>query len=219
MALVWFDSRTEDPAPVSARPESVSRAPAGEAPAVARPPIPPEQPPESVAETDSWFAELFPEGDAAWAWSRVDLDALREELPNNRYFELGVPTDDPDILAARRETKDRWNRELGKVMANTATEAEVRAYYAERQEVSSDYVIFATAMLDRYRDVLPEQDVGLLELSRTLHRARLEEIPRRIEEAIARRDAHEIVREQWLADQAAFADEPDAAAESADLAE
>ena len=206
MGLLVFGSRIEDPAAVSERPEPVSGAPE---PAATEAPPPPERPPESVSEEDSWFAELFPPGDPAWAWSRVDLEALREELPNNRYFELAVPTDDPEILAQRRETKERWNRELGKVMANTATEAEVRAYYAERQEISSDYVIFTTTLLDRYRDVLPEQDVGLLELARTLHRARLEELPRRLAEAIERRDAHEIVREQWLADQAAFGDEPE----------
>ncbi len=157
------------------------------------------------AEDADLFAQLFPEGDAAWAWARVDLEALRAELPDNAFWELAVPDDDPRVAAARRAERDRWNRELGRILSNTATEAENRAFYGERQRISSDYVLLTTRLLELHGDDLPDRDRGLVELARTLHRARLQEIPRRVAEALARREAHERVRAQWLEDEAAFA--------------
>ena len=169
----------------------------------------PHPPPDVNA---SVLAELFPADDPAWAWARVDLDALREEIPDNLAFALAVPTTDSAVLAEREETRARWKREYGRIVSYRATENEVRDYYAERQRVSSDYVVFTDILIERYGDVLPEQDLGLLQLAQTLHRARLEEMPRRLAEALERREAHELVRAAWRADEAAFSDSASGAA-------
>lgn len=182
------------------RTEADARAPAVSTVA----PRPPARPPEDAPADDSLFASLFPSDDPAWAWSRVDLDALREEMPENTFWELAAPTDDPAVLEARRAHKERMNRALGKVMSNTGTEAEVRAYYAERERISRDYVAFTTRLLDTYGDVLPERDRGLVSLARDLHRARLEEMPRHLSEALSRRSDHAAAREAWLAEEALF---------------
>jgi hypothetical protein len=70
--------------------------------------------------------------------------------------------------------------------------------------VSIDAVEFASHLLDHYEDVLPERDVGMLELAIELHLARLEQVPRDLSDALARREAHAKAREQWLADQERF---------------
>ena len=158
----------------------------------------------SATEGGSFVSEAFSLDDPAWSWSRVDLESLQEELPENRFWTLAAPTDHPQVLAEREETRARWRKELGRIMANTATEEEVRAFYGERQQVSSDYVELTSVLLNRYADVLPERDLGLIRLARELHRARLEEIPRRLTEAIQRSHEHAAVREAWLADEAEF---------------
>lgn len=169
------------------------------------PVLPEARRPENVADDDAFFGDLFPTDDPAWAWSRIDLEDLREEMPDNAFWSLGAPTDDPAVLDRRRERRDRMNRELGKVMSNTGTEAEVRAYYTERERVSSDYVAFTSRLLERYGDVLPERDHGLVSLARDMHRARLEELPRHLREALDRRETHAAAREAWLAEEALFA--------------
>ncbi|MCR9094507.1 MAG: hypothetical protein NXI30_09840 [bacterium] len=150
------------------------------------------------------LADLFAPDDPAWAWSRVDLDALRDEMPDNAFWTLAAPTDDPAVLAQRREARDVQNREWGRILSNTAQEADVRAFYAERQRESSDLVTFTTRLLDEYGSVLPDRDRGLVELSRRMHRQRLEELPRRLQEALDRRAAHADAVAAWKADQAAF---------------
>ncbi len=173
---------------------------------------PPARPPEGASADDSLFSSLFPTDDPAWAWSRVDLDALREAMPDNTFWRLAAPTDDPAVLEARRAHKERLNRDLGKVMSNTGTEAEVRGYYEERERISSDYVSFMTHLLEAYGDVLPERDRGFVALARDMHRARLEEIPRHLREALDRRNAHAAAREAWLAEEALFEAGPESGA-------
>ncbi|MEM7411609.1 MAG: hypothetical protein AAF430_15360 [Myxococcota bacterium] len=202
--FVFFrsDPPRPGPEPTAAR-ESAAPAPdvaAAEARTPEDPlPVPPEDAPSA-------WSDWFPADDPAWAWARVDLEDLRQELPDNAFWELAVPTDDARVLAEREATRERWNRELGKVMSNTASESEVRAFYGERNRISSDYVAFTDLALERYGDVLPPRDKGLLELARTLHLARLEELPRRLSEALERRERHAALRDQWLADEAAFAE-------------
>lgn len=154
-------------------------------------------PPWSAPESD-------PDFESALRWSAVDLDAVRAALPDNVYWEMSVPTDDPSVVARREAERARWNREFGKVLSGTATQEEVDAYFALRRRISEDAVVFSEYLLEHYGDVLPERDVGLLELASRLHRARLEEMPRRLAEAHARRLEHERVRAAWLADEAAF---------------
>ncbi|MFP2912180.1 hypothetical protein ACLESD_45600, partial [Pyxidicoccus sp. 3LFB2] len=127
----------------------------------------------------------------------VDLTALRAKLPDNVYWTLGAPTQDPEVLKQRDEESRRWNDLYGKVLSGTATEAEVRQYYAHRRKVSEDLIVFATTVLADYGDQLPEQERGLYELSLDMHRTKLSELPRQEQEALARRQEQEQRREAW----------------------
>ena len=186
-------------APASSQPAAPepppAPAPAAVPPAVASPP-----PPEAPADPLASLATDDPRG----PWAQVDLDQARADLPDNLYWELSMPTRDPDLIEARREERTRWNEEYGKVLSGTATEEEVLAYYEHRQRLHRDSVEFAHYVLERYRDTLSAQDASLLELASTLHTARLQELPRELADALARREAHEAVRRAWLEDQAAF---------------
>lgn len=208
-AVVWTGTRGargRAGEPVAATPD-VAAAPA--APAPAAEPAPPPGAADGAA-----AAPRAPEGPAfapdapAVAWAGVDMEAVRAAMPDNLYWKLAMPTQDAAILREREETRARWDREFGKVQSNTATEEEVRAYYAHRRRLSADYVEFTTYLLDHYGDTIPERDVGLLELAREMHLARLEEIPRRVAEALERREAHEAARQAWLEDQARFEQAP-----------
>ena len=116
----------------------------------------------------------------------MSLDALRARLPDNRYWALGAPTSDPVIAKARAERAERDNAALGRIQANEARPEEVRAYYAERRAVSSDYLQIAELVLTENGDRLPERDRGMFELTVTLHRARLQQIDRDEADALAR---------------------------------
>lgn len=138
----------------------------------------------------------LPEGDYV-----VDLERLRARRPDNLYWRLGEPTKDPQVLQARAEEEQRWNELFGKVQSNTASVGEIREYYDHRRRVSEDYLEFASLVLQEYGDELPERDRGMYELSTQLHRARLEEIPRQTEDALARKRAHDTRKEEWRAGQ------------------
>jgi len=137
-------------------------------------------------------------------WARVDMEEVRQAMPYNLYWEQAAPTDDARLVRQREEDRARWNVEYGKVLSGNATEEEIQAYFAYRQRLSADYVEFVGYVLDHYQDDLPDQDVGLLELARRLHLARLEEIPRRIQEATLRKQQQDAAREAWLAGEADF---------------
>jgi hypothetical protein len=177
--------------------------------AVQRPvePTPPAPPPVAAAPPAAPTPEADASGFDPRTWDAVDLNAVRDALPENLYWELGLPTDDLRVQRDREDQAARWNVEYGKVLSGTGTEDEIRAYWAHRQRVSSDYAELATYVLGHYEKSLPERDVALLELARKLHLARLEEIPRRLEEGFARKRAQDEAREAWLADEAAFGDE------------
>ena len=150
----------------------------------------------------------FDDDAAARAWASVDMDEVRKAMPDNLYWKMSVPTKDPDVLRAREEERDRWNTEYGKVLSNTATAEEIDAYYEQRRRLSNDYIGFAGYLLLRYGHTLPARDVAMLKLAIKLHMARLEEIPRQIAEAQARREAQDAVRRAWLEDQKALGTAP-----------
>lgn len=128
----------------------------------------------------------------------VDLERLREKLPGNTYFRLGEPTEDPAVLEMRAEEERRVNELFGKVQSSTASEEEIHRYYEYRRELSEDYIEFSKLVLDEYGDKLPDRDRGLYELSIKMHKGRLDAIPRQIEDALARRRAHDERRKQWV---------------------
>src|SRR5262245_53365435 len=101
-------------------------------PAVAAPPT--AAPPPVAAAP---FAAPTPDGDAApfdpRTWDAVDLNAVRDALPGNLYWESGFPTDDLRVQREREEQAAYWNVEYGKVLSGTGTDDEIRAYFAHRQ--------------------------------------------------------------------------------------
>lgn len=117
----------------------------------------------------------------------VDLADLRARYPNNRYWELGVPTSDPEVAKARAERAKRDNALFGRTQTGEATEPEIRAYYADQRRTSEDYLQISLAVLAEKSAELPERDRGLFELSVQLHRARLKQIERDLSDALARR--------------------------------
>ena len=182
--------------------------------APARSPHAPETPaPEAPADEPLTFDPLKPLEEGQAGWDVVNLEAVRAAMPDNIYWTMSVPTEDPAVLQARDEERERWNTEYGKVLSNTASAEEVDAYYAHRKRLSTDYVEFGVYLLEHYGMDLPRQDVALLKVAIELHVARLEEIPRQIMEAHERREAHDAARRAWLEDQAAF--EADLAGSSA----
>jgi hypothetical protein len=158
----------------------------------------------------------FVPGDPRMPWGIVDLDEVRRAMPDNLYWQLAAPTDDLRVEQERADERARWNVEYGKVLSGTGSAEEIEAYFAHRHRLSADYVEFVGYVLDHYGDQLPEQDVGLLELARTLHLARLEEIPRQTQEALARKEAQDRAREAWQREEAEFAAGGDAAAGAGD---
>jgi hypothetical protein len=199
------------------RPREPARSEAGTPPAPASPPAPePDAAPAASSPTagpapdaslpaDEEPAVQPPDPyEVALRWSTVDLDAVREAMPDNVYWQRSAPTSDQELIRWRQEERERWNREYGKVLSGNATEEEVERYYAHQERISIDSIDFASHLLDHYGDTLPERDVGLLQLAVKLHHARLQEIPRRLAEAQERRQRQDRLREAWLADEEAF---------------
>jgi hypothetical protein len=127
----------------------------------------------------------------------VDLARLREMIPDNLYWRFDAPTQDAQILQARAEEKQRWNVLFGKVQSGTATEEEVQQYYAHRRQLSEDYIEFAKLVIGEYGAQLPEQERGMYELGIRMHNTRLAEIPRQIDQALARKALQDQRREEW----------------------
>jgi hypothetical protein len=205
LLLVWTGSERDRPPATGAGdlPAVAANAPASMAP--------PE--PDAAAQEVEDASEGMYDASAA-AWSQVDLDEVRAALPDNSYWRRSAPTDDPQLLAQREEDRAYWEAEYGKVLSNTATEEQVRDYYAHQRMVSSDAIEFSTHLLEHYGDVLPERDVGMLQLAMKLHMAKLEELPRNLQAALERRDDHEQRRNEWLEQQRAFGDVASDAAEA-----
>ncbi|MCU0686400.1 MAG: hypothetical protein MUF34_29835 [Polyangiaceae bacterium] len=134
--------------------------------------------------------------------STVDLEKLRARLPDNSYWRLSAPTKDPDVLRARGDEARRTNELYGKVLSNTASEEEIRGYYAERRKVSEDSIEFAATVLKEYGNGLPTEERGLYELSINMHRSRLRDMPKQIDDAIARKAIQDQRRRDWRQGQA-----------------
>lgn len=129
----------------------------------------------------------------------LDLAQLREVTAGNLYWETGVPTSDQEVAKARAERAKAANVLYGKVLSGTGTEEEVRTYFAERKREHEDAIRFAQAALDAGGADLPDKDRGLLLLAIELNGARLAELPRGLEEALARRAEQDRRRAEWRA--------------------
>jgi len=144
-------------------------------------------------------------------WNNFDMNAVRAALPDNIYWKMSEPTKDEQAIEERERERARWNVEYGKVLSGTGTDEEIRAYYDNKSRISADYIEFSTYLLDHYESELPDRDVALLQLARRLHQARLEEVPRKLEEAFERKRAQDAARAAWLADEKAFNQDAEAA--------
>jgi hypothetical protein len=141
----------------------------------------------------------------------VDLEAVRAALPDNLYWQTSAPSDDPSVNEEREREKAFRNEQYGKILSGTGTDEEILDYYDHRMRASTDYVQFVDYLLEHYGSDLSDQDQTLLHVAKRLHLARLEEIPRRIQEARERKAEQDEARRAWLEDQRAFEADADTA--------
>jgi hypothetical protein len=155
----------------------------------------------SQAEPLDRFLLANPDGESQGAPASdypVKMDELRKKLPDSLYWELDAPTQDPEVLARRAEAQRKWNEVFGKIQSGDATEEEIHRYYDHRKKLSEDYIAVANLMLTESGDKLPESDKGLIELSIRMHQDRLKEVPRQVDEALARKQLQDRRREEWI---------------------
>ncbi len=133
--------------------------------------------------------------------AEVDLVAVRKLMPNNLYWELGAPTEDPAELKKRAERKAEIDQQFGKVQANLASVDEIRDYYAFQKRKSEDYLKFLKHVTTKYGDELSVRDEGLYGLAIQLHTERVKAIPRAVQDALRRKSEHDKKRQEWLAGQ------------------
>jgi hypothetical protein len=189
-------ARAPEPA-TAAAPGRAEPPPADVLPPAPEPPPPP-LPDEELALPD---AEAGPPEEA---WSQVDLEAVRAALPDNSYWQRSAPTQDERVLREREEERIRRNELYGKVLSGTGSEEDVRRYYAERQRFSTDAIQFVDYLLEHHAGDLSERDQQFLGIARRLHLARLQEIPRRLQEGLERKRTQDEARAAWLEDEARF---------------
>lgn len=127
----------------------------------------------------------------------VDLEALRRKLPQNLYWELDAPTDDPRALREREERARRWDVIFGRIQSGAASEEEIASFYDHRRRVSEDYRALSLQILGDQGERLDERERGLHELNVRMHTQRLEEIPRKKAAALERKRAQDERRENW----------------------
>jgi hypothetical protein len=181
------------PAPAAQHPSAAASPPparepaAPEGPAPATPPAAPE-----------------PSSELPLGLGAVDLEEVRAALPDNLYWQTAAPTSDPAVLEEREREKAFRNEQYGKILSGTGTDAEILDYYDHRMRASTDYVQFADYLLEHYGGDLTDQDQTLLHVARRLHLARLEEIPRRIQEARERKAVQDEARRAWLEEEREF---------------
>lgn len=193
-ALLWRLGGEDTPAPPPTAREAPRPPPPSTAPFEAPPRAPPSPPPAlALAPAD---AAPPPEPESPREHP-VNLARLREQLPDNLYWELGVPTKDPEVLRRRAEAERRGNELFGKVQSGTATEEEVHQYYEHRRALSEDYIAFASLVLQQHGEQLTEEERGLYALSIRMHRTRLDELPGQLDAALARKRLQDERRDTW----------------------
>jgi hypothetical protein len=162
------------------------------------PALPPAQDRQAEALDQLLQVPVDPSAQEPGAEYPVKMEELRASMPGNLYWELEAPTKDPQELQKRAETLRKWNEIFGKVQSGDASEEEIHRYYDYRRKMSEDSIAVATRMLSEYGDKLPERDKALLALSVQMHQDRLKEVPRRTEEALARKQLQDQRREEWI---------------------
>ena len=141
-------------------------------------------------------------------WGDIDLREAQAIMPDNLYWQLGAPTSDPEVLAAREEEKKRRNEEYGQVLSGDANAEQVDAYYDYREQISTDFLELSEWLKNRYAGKVNDEFEGMLDLSVKLHKARLAQIPADRQDAIARSQEREKIREDWRRQQEEFGEFP-----------
>ena len=165
-------------------------------------------PPAAAPEPDR-HPPLVLDDESTPAFASIDLEAAREALPDNLYWETAAPTQDPRLLGDRERAKEHWNDQYGKILSGTGTEEEIRAFFDYRMQLSSDSVRFVDWVIEHQGRDLSEQDLELLHITKRLHLARLAEVPRRMQEALDRKAEQDAAREAWLSEEREFETAPD----------
>ncbi|KZZ43687.1 hypothetical protein A3765_04810 [Oleiphilus sp. HI0130] len=140
----------------------------------------------------------------AEAWAKVDLDGIRDAIPNNLFWMMSAPTTDETVLAEREAKREALKVIETKMMARRATEQEIRDYYSYQTKLSEDYVIALTEIINRYGHVIPDEDYSGQALARTLHLSKLQEMPSKLTQALEQRQQFLSERAEWMADKDAY---------------
>ena len=140
----------------------------------------------------------------AEAWAKVDLEGMQREMPNNTFWVMAAPTTDEQVLEERERLREHWETLKNKITFNRASEEEIRTYFSEQEQISTDYVEFTTALINRYRDVLPEEDVGLQNVARSMHMTKLQEYPQQMTRALERLEFTRAKQADWENDKSAY---------------
>lgn len=153
---------------------------------------------------DADLLEKYGFGERELALSRVDLEALKEKMPGNLYWQMGAPTQDESVRQERKEMREYWRQQENRIAANLAEEYAIRDYYMYQNALSEDYVAITDELLKNYGGDLSEQDYGLLLMANRLHAARLQEIPKQLATALDDRRDFVARKESWQEDPQAY---------------
>jgi hypothetical protein len=113
---------------------------------------------------------------------RPDPYELRRIFPDNQ----ALPPVDREEFMAKQQEKERRNRQYGQIAANKATPAEIEAYYAEQTALAEDSAMILTFILTEYADRMSQEDIKKHEFLLENFEKRLERIPAKKAEALAR---------------------------------
>ena len=140
----------------------------------------------------------------AEAWAKVDLEEVRDAIPNNLFWTMSAPTVDEALLAERDAKREELKTIETKMMARLATDQEIRDYYSYQTKLSEDYVIALTEIINRYGHVIPDDDYSGQTLARTLHLSKLQEMPSKLTQALEQRQKFLADKAEWMADKDAY---------------
>jgi len=138
------------------------------------------------------------------AFATIDLEALKNEYPDNLYWEMAAPTLDESVKQTRKEQREFWKLRQGKISSNLASEAEIREYYSYQNKLSEDYVELTGQLIKRHGQDLAEQDYEMITLATQLHLSRLQDMPSMLERDLKNRQRFLDRKNEWLADKGAY---------------